>query len=92
MSKQKLEAKGKVELEQALAYIERILMCIREGQVNIEHKDRSIQLVPKEVVELEIEAFTKDGKQGIEIELEWEEGMKPGSGIEIKISSSVQQQ
>ena len=90
MSKQKLEVKGKVELEQALVYIERILTCIREGQVNIEHKGQSVQLAPRNVVEMEIEAFTKEGKQGIEIELEWEEGLEPGSGIEITISSGKQ--
>ena len=39
---------------------------------------------------MEIEAFTKDGKQGIEIELEWEEGLKPGSDIEITIFSGAQ--
>lgn len=58
--------------------------------MNIEHKGHSVQLAPKNVVDIEVEAFAKDGKQGIEMVLEWEKGLKPDSGIEISISSGAQ--
>ncbi len=92
MNKEKIKAKGIVESRQAIALFEEILNLMKEGGAHFEHEGQSVDLTAGDAAEMEIEIKHKDGKQKLEFELEWKEGLHLGGASEditsgLKVSS-----
>lgn len=92
MSKEKIKAKGIVESDRAIALFEEILTLMKEGGAHFEHDGQSIDLTAGEAAEVEIEVKHKDGKQKLELELVWKDGLHMGGTVEetmlgLKVSS-----
>ena len=92
MSKEKIEVKGIVESGRAIALFEEILNLMKEGGAHFEHDGQSIDLTAGEAAEMEIEVKSKDGKQKLELELVWKDGLHLGGTAEetmsgLKVSS-----
>jgi amphi-Trp domain-containing protein len=92
MSKDKIEVKGIVESGRAIGLFEEILNHVKEGGAHFEHDGRSIDLTAGEAAEMEIEVKHKDGKQKLELELVWKDGLHMGGTVEetmsgLKVSS-----
>ena len=92
MSKEKIEVKGIVGSGRAIALFEEILNLMKEGGAHFEHDGQSIDLTAGEAAEMEIEVKHKDGKQKLELELVWKDGLHLGGMSEetmsgLKVSS-----
>jgi amphi-Trp domain-containing protein len=92
MSKEKIEVKRIVESGRAIALFEEILNLMKEGGAHFEHDGQSIDLTAGEATEMEIEIKHKDGKQKLELELVWTDGLHLGGTGEdtmadLKVSS-----
>ena len=92
MSKDKIEVKEIVESGRAIALFEEILNHMKEGGAHFEYDGRSIDLTAGEAAEMEIEVKRKDGKQKLELELVWKDGLHMGGTAEetmsgLKVSS-----
>ena len=73
MIKDKVKAKGTVELQRAISYLEDILQGMKEGRVVVNHDGQAVTFNPADAVEMEIEAEHKDGKQELSFELKCRE-------------------
>jgi amphi-Trp domain-containing protein len=92
MSKEKIKATEIMESSRAIALFEEILHHMKEGGAHFEHDGRSIDLTAREAAEMEIEVKHKDGKQKLELELVWKDGLHMGGTVEetmsgLKVSS-----
>ncbi len=75
MSGEKIKATGTMKSERAIALFEEILNHIKEGGIHFENNGQSLELVTSEAVEVEVEAKRKNGKQKLEFELTWKDGL-----------------
>lgn len=87
MSKQKVKAKGTVEMEEVISYLEELLNSMKSGRVTLERGGDQIALTTGSAAELEIEAEQEEGKQELSFELKWKEGLESGRKFDLKISS-----
>jgi len=87
MSKNKVKAKGTIELQRAIGYLEDILQGMKEGKVVVHHGDQSVAFHPVDAVEMEIEAEHEDGKQELSLELKWRESPRFREMTGLTISS-----
>ncbi len=87
MTKNKVEAKGNVELDRAIGYLEDILEGMKSGRIVVRQGDRTVTFHPVESVEMEIEAKEKDGKQKFSVEMTWKEHAHAGEMGGLTISS-----
>ncbi len=88
MGKNQIELKLTADVNTVISALEDIVRSMKDGKVCIESGGRFVTLNPSDVIDMEIEASQKKGKEKIAIELEWKE-MVPVSeaGAEFKISS-----
>ncbi|MGB6067471.1 MAG: amphi-Trp domain-containing protein [Desulfomonilaceae bacterium] len=87
MSKNKVKAKGFVELQEAIGYLENILQGMKDGRVVVNQGDQSVTFQAADAMEMEIEAKHKDGKQELSLELKWRERQHVGGMEGLTISS-----
>lgn len=73
MTKNKVEAKGTVEFQRAIGYLEDILEGMKNGRVVVRQGDQTVTFRPVDAVEMEIEAKEKDNKQKLSVEMTWRE-------------------
>ena len=90
MTKNKMKAKGTVELQRAIGYLEDILEGMKNGRVVMHRGDQSITFHPVDAVEMEIEAKEKEGKQELSVEMTWRESphMREMAGLTISSGES----
>ncbi len=71
MSKQEIKIKGVMEKDSVFSRLEEIILCMREGRINIQSEEDGISLTPGKSIKMEIKAESGKEKQKIEIELSW---------------------
>jgi amphi-Trp domain-containing protein len=87
MSKEKIVAKGRVEMDEVVRRLEEILHSLKSGRVRLEHGDEQMVLTPGGFAELEVEASRKEGKQKLSLEVTWTEHAASDRKFDLKISS-----
>jgi amphi-Trp domain-containing protein len=87
MTKNKVEAKGTVEFDRAIGYVEDILEGMKNGRIVVRQGDRTVTFHSVDNVEMEIEAKEKDGKQKLCLEMIWRERAHAGEMGGLTISS-----
>lgn len=79
----KFEYAGQVGSEQAAEYLERIAAGLRLGRVGLGAGAKRTALATGELLKLEIEAESKDGKGSLAFELSWRPADEPAPVLEI---------
>ena len=82
----KVKATGTVDFQRAVSYLVEALASLKSGDLVLTHGENSVTLHPKDVVEVEIEAKEKDGKQEFSFEMTWKEGLQSGDMSDFSIS------
>ncbi|MBN1234215.1 MAG: amphi-Trp domain-containing protein [Candidatus Coatesbacteria bacterium] len=90
MGKKEVELEGKVDLKQAISFMEGLLTGLKEGTICLEKGDNTIVLKPINEVFIEIKAIQKKDKEKLSFELCWvkeiEEPLE--EAVELKIFSA----
>jgi amphi-Trp domain-containing protein len=89
MKKNEVEIKCKLEADAVATMLMDLANSFKEGKVVIQKGASFVTLRPAGVIEVEIEAVEKKGKQKIEIQLDWEEEILLDAA-EAKINISAQ--
>jgi amphi-Trp domain-containing protein len=84
--KNKVKAMGTVDFQRAVSYLEEALTSLKSGDLVLTHGENSVTFHPKDVVEVEIEAKEKEGKQEFSFEMTWKEGLQSGDMSDFSIS------
>jgi amphi-Trp domain-containing protein len=87
MTKNRVEAKGTVEFDRAIGYLEDILKGMKNGRIVVHQGDRSVTFRHVDALEMEIKAKEKDGKQKFSMEMKWREHSHVGELGGLTISS-----
>ncbi len=83
MEKDKISLEQSMALEDAIAYLEDLADGFRAGRVIVAQGDASLELIPADSVEVEVEARVKKGKAKFSLELEWRMPVEPGEQVVI---------
>ena len=89
MKKNEVAIKCKLEADAVAAMLSDLANSFKEGKVVIQKGSSFVTLRPAGVIEVEIEAVEKKGKQKIEIQLDWEEEILLDA-VEAKIKISAE--
>jgi len=89
MKKNEVAIKYKLETDAVAAMLSDLAKSFKEGKLVIQKGASLVTLRPAGVIEVEIEAVEKKGKQKIEIQLDWEEEILLDAA-EARIKISVQ--
>lgn len=81
MEKDKISLEQSMALEDAIAYLEDLADGFRAGRVIVAQGDTSLELVPADSVDVEVEARVKKGKAKFSLELEWRTPVEPGEQV-----------
>jgi len=88
MKKNEVAIKYKLETDAVAAMFSDLAKSFKEGKVVIQKGASLVTLRPAGVIEVEIEAVEKKGKQKIEIQMDWEEDiLLDAAEAGIKISA-----
>jgi amphi-Trp domain-containing protein len=88
MKKNEVAIKYKLETDAVAAMLSDLAKSFKEGKVVIQKGASLVTLRPAGVIEVEIEAVEKKGKQKIEIQMDWEEDiLLDAAEAGIKISA-----
>jgi amphi-Trp domain-containing protein len=88
MKKNEVAIKRKLEADAVATMLLDLAKSFKEGKVVIQKGSSFVTLRPAGVIEVEIEAVEKKGKQKIEIKLDWEEEiLLDAAEAKIKISA-----
>ena len=87
MSK-KISFKAQLDLDQAIAYLEDIAKCLKDGKLCAQQGDDFITLSPDKDVFFELESSRKKDKESINIEIRWRKGGVIPQPEDFKISTS----
>jgi len=71
MSKHEIEFKTLVDKDEAIAYLEKLVQCLKAGKVVIERGGNFISISPEEKISFELECSQKKDKEKISFELSW---------------------
>jgi amphi-Trp domain-containing protein len=89
MKKNEVAIKYKLETDAVAVMLSDLANSFKEGKVVIQKGASFVTLRPAGVIEVEIEAVEKKGKQKIEIQLDWEEEiLLDAAEARIKISAA----
>ena len=85
MGKEKVGIKGKMEKKKAVCYLEDLLKSFKEGTIFLQQGGEQVTLKPAHLVEVELEASAKKGKEKLHIELSWknEKTLEDTTGLKI---------
>lgn len=87
MSKNGIAIKGTMDFDSVSAFLGDLVKSFNERQIFVQRGDEFVKLVPADVVELELEATLKKGKQKLSIELEWRDEVITEAEAPFKVSS-----
>ncbi|MBU2646640.1 MAG: amphi-Trp domain-containing protein [bacterium] len=88
----KISYKTHTTISQALAYLEEMIMHLKEGKAVLQHEDEFVTLKPSGNVTLEVEASAKKGKESLILELKWHQESEPKLKTDLKISAEEPEQ
>lgn len=88
MSKNEITFKGRLEKKQALEYLTELVNGMASGQVFVQNGERYVSLTPGRMLDVEIEAVEKKGKEKLSIELSWGIESEPEVDSSLKITTS----
>ncbi len=87
MSSNEVSFKTKTDLESAIGHLEKVVACLKAGQVRIGSGEQAISIKTENVTKLQIEAGKKPGKQSLSIKLTWRADAVVENGEDLTISS-----
>lgn len=71
MGKDKLKLKSIMTRDEAAAYLETILVGLRQGSLILDSEERPLILRPSDSIEAELEIKQKSDKEKVEVKLSW---------------------
>lgn len=71
MSKHEIEFKTLVDKDEAIAYLEKLVQCLKAGKIVIERGENFVSISPEEKISFELECSQKKDKEKISFELSW---------------------
>ena len=84
--KKQISLKGNVEVAKAAEYLRDLATSLEAGQVHVENFGESVDLSPKDQVEMEVEAKQRPHKESVTIELTWRKDGPP-TDLDLKITA-----
>lgn len=90
-NKQEVCLKGRTELAQMIEHLENLVGSLKEGTVCVQNGHRSVTLHPEGLVEMCMEAKTKDGEEKISFSVSWCRSEPNEEGLQLTISSKEPQ-
>lgn len=73
MKKGEVKIKGNMDLNAVTSILDDLLTSFKEGTVCIENGPEFITLKPSDLIEIEVEAAKKKGKEKLVIEMSWKQ-------------------
>ncbi|WP_052812944.1 amphi-Trp domain-containing protein [Desulfonatronum thioautotrophicum] len=71
MSKKEVKLKGVMETSQVVTYLEDLVAGLKEGTICVRQGEEFVTLCPDQMVDVEVKATAKKGKEKFEMELSW---------------------
>ncbi|MCG3138922.1 MAG: hypothetical protein HJJLKODD_02793 [Phycisphaerae bacterium] len=89
MSKKEVNIKGHVDLAQAIAYLEDLVISLKSGTICVQNCEDYVTLNPASGLEMEVEAKHKGEKESLTIVLNWQtQKEETEKRMELRISST----
>jgi amphi-Trp domain-containing protein len=83
--KMKMEAKGIVDRDTMLGYLEQIVHNLKSGNLSFEHGDSKFEFTAGDTIKFEIEAEKSDRKQELKLEFTWKEDYQDKGDFQLKV-------
>ncbi len=87
MSKNGIAIKGTMDFDSVSAFLADLVKSFKERTVCVQRGEEFVTLTPGDVVELELEAVVKKGKQKLSLELAWKDEVLAEVEAPFKVSS-----
>lgn len=87
MTKTALSIKGAMDFDSVATFLADLVKSFKERTVCIQRGDEFVTLKPGDVMELELEAVVKKGKQKLSLEIAWKEEVHAEVEAPFKVSS-----
>ncbi|WP_158269609.1 amphi-Trp domain-containing protein [Desulfonatronum sp. SC1] len=71
MSKKEVKLKGVMDVDQVVTYLEDLATSLKEGKICVQQGEQFVTLCPDKMVDVEVKATSKKGKEKFEMELAW---------------------
>ncbi len=71
MSKKEAKLKGLMSIDQVVTYLEDLTTSLKEGKICVRQGEQFVTLCPDQMVDVEVKASAKKGKEKFEMELAW---------------------
>ena len=71
MSKKEAKLKGLMSIDQVVTYLEDLATSLKEGKICVRQGEQFVTLSPDQMVDVEVKASAKKGKEKFEMELAW---------------------
>ena len=71
MSKKEVKLKGVMDVNQVVTYLEDLANSLKEGKICVQQGEQFVTLCPDNMVDVEVKATAKKGKEKFEMELAW---------------------
>jgi amphi-Trp domain-containing protein len=71
MSKKEAKLKGLMSIDQVVTYLEDLTTSLKEGKICVRQGEQFVTLCPDQMVDVEVKASAKKGKEKFEMELSW---------------------
>ncbi len=92
MSKKEVKLKGVMDINQVASYLEDLAVSLKQGKVCVRQGEQFVTLCPDQMVEMEVKASAKKGKEKFEMELVWQREEVLDKDQEISISADEPEQ
>lgn len=89
MSKKEIRVKGAVTLKTAAAYLQDIVSGLKSGTIRVQNCDDQLTLEPEDLIDVEIEAKQRAGKESIVMELSWRKMAEQDQELDLKIAAQA---
>lgn len=87
MKKQELSVKGNMDFDSVLKFFEDFMDGFKKRTIVVQKGDEFVTLKPADMMEFEVEAKEKKGKQKLSIELSWREEVSLTEDEPLKVCS-----
>ncbi len=71
MSKKEAKLKGLMSIDQVVTYLEDLTTSLKEGKICVRQGEQFVTLCPDQMVDVEVKASAKKGKEKFAMELAW---------------------
>lgn len=88
MSKKEVKLKGVMGRDQVVAYLEDLLAGLKSGKICVQQGEEFVTLCPEQLINVEVQASVKKGKEKFEMELVWRKEEAPVEMSGTRISAS----